>query len=370
MNTNRLISRSALAVMLVMVFSLIWIPIGYAAVTAERILPRSYYLPGQQRMAINIQITCEAESVVIRETIPPGWTIYSVGQAGLVHERTITWEIPSYSGSLQIRYIVNAPAIADSDAVFSGMVNEVEIGGDKLMQFHRPTPGKQVPLNPGEYYQYWLYLPSDYSDQEGQWPLILFLHGACIVGSDLDLVLNHYDDSSLAILKNPNNAESFPALFQCIVVSPQSTTARWNKQDLKGFLMELQSTYSIDPDRVYLIGHGIGGADGWDFANENPESVAAFISIIAAIKPAGTENLADIPFWVFQEEANTTVTITEIESMLDQVRAHGGNVKCTTYPPEIEDILAPTFNNPEIYAWLLQQNKRSSASGLTYWEMY
>lgn len=248
-----------------------------------------------------------------------------------VYENTIRWEIESISGTSKMGYILNAPIVANGDAHFSGTVNEDPIGGDMVMKFHTPTPGKQIPLH-SSLYNYWLYLPSNYSDQEGKWPVILFLHGSCVIGTSFDLVLTHYDVSVLTLLQNPDNVEIVPELFQSIVVSPQSSSSSWDRQSLNDFLSELLSTYSINSNRVYLIGHGMAAAGAWEFANEYPESVTAFVSIIGSTIPTGTENIATVPFWIFQNES----TKDQFEPMLNQVRSQGGTVISTIYSSETD----------------------------------
>ncbi len=342
------------------------------AVTAERILPQSFYLAGQQELGIVIQLSGEAESVIVEETVPAGWTVTSAGN-GTVNGRTIVWELTPFSDSSKsasrLTYSVNAPDAPNHDAQFSGTVNDDPIGGDQVMEFRAPVPapGKQAPMN-GSLYQHWLYLPPGYSEAGNPRPLILFLSGACQKIDDLVLLVSYYvyDDAPLTILENPNQAVSFPELFQSIVVSPLNAAPQWDIHRLKDFLNELLSVYSIDPSRVYVIGHGIGAAGGWDFANEYPESVAAFISVFGMVKPTKTENLANVPCWIFQSETNPAISVTEIESWTEQVRSQGGNARYTIYPSDIPMSHGLTFNNPEIYAWLWQQTK----SGIRYWETY
>ncbi|RJP23653.1 MAG: hypothetical protein C4527_19925 [Candidatus Omnitrophota bacterium] len=372
MNTNRLISRNAMVVMAVMIFTCMWIPIGKAAVTGERILPRPYYLQGQQNLMVKIQITGEEDSVIIHETIPLGWTVYRTLNNGIVNDRTISWELTSVSGSTKVTYYVNTPDIVGNDAQFSGVINGDPIGGDHVMAPRQPipTPGKQVPMY-DPLYNYWLYLPSDYSEQEGQWPILLFLHGGCLTGTDLDLVLTHYTVSVLTILENPDDAQKVPELFQSIVVSPQSTTLVWDINRLKDFCAELLSTYSIDPNRLYLMTHASGADAGWALANEFPDLLAAFYSGgMLATAPSVSANMAGLPVWVFETELFKTISLSIIESCINEIRTLGGECVYTYIPATTTFSLTDVYYNPEIYRWFLRQNKQSRFSGIAHWEMY
>ncbi len=370
MNAKQIFIRKVLAFYLLPVFLCMWIPLVHAAVTADRIMPRPFYFPGQQRMVIYIEVTGEAESVVVKETLPDGWTVNSIGSPGLLNDRIITWEIPEFSGYAKLRCIINAPEFADGDAVFSGVVNEDEIGGEQVMQFHHPTPGKQVPLNTSSYYEHWLYLPPDYSDQEGQWPLILFLHGPCMVGTELNEVMIHYDDSPLTILENKENSEIVPELFQSIVVSPLSTTMPWGVARIKNFLAEMISTYSINPNRIYLMGHAIGGDAGWEFANNYPDVLAAFYSLELNSPPSVTENMTGLPVWVCEFEGQHWINLSSVDKCVNKLTELNGKCKYTLIPTDVEPSVSDMFSNPELYRWFHQQNKQSGLSGIDYWEMY
>jgi predicted peptidase len=43
--------------------------------------------------------------------------------------------------------------------------------------------------------------------------------------------------------------------------------------------------------------------------------------------------------------------------MVDAVRSAGGNVKLTIYPEAGHDAWTQTYNDPELYRWLLQQKR-------------
>lgn len=341
------------------------------AVTAERILPSLHYLKDQQNITVKIEFTGEADSVIIEETIPPGWTV-SRARSGTVNGRTVTWELTSSDLSRGIIYYVNASATDESDAHFSGTVNGNPVGGDGVMMFRplTPTPGKQVPVY-GPLYNYWLYLPSAYLEQEDPWPLFLFLHGGCASGTDLDLVLTHYNVSILRILENPDNVEIVPELFHSIVVSPQSTDRPWDIHRLRDLLTELFSIYSVDPDRVYLYGHAEGGDAGWAMANEFPDLLAAFSSGgMLTTPPTVTANMAGLPVWVLEIELFEMISHDAIQTCVNQVKALGNECVYTLIQPDGDYKVADHYYNRDVYRWFLQQNRQSRMSGVEYWQLY
>ncbi len=65
----------------------------------------------------------------------------------------------------------------------------------------------------------WVYLPPTYGEEEKQWPMILFLHGATCI--------THEHENLLRILFNLDNMQQLPELFDCVVISPQCPVGDW-----------------------------------------------------------------------------------------------------------------------------------------------
>jgi predicted peptidase len=50
--------------------------------------------------------------------------------------------------------------------------------------------------------------------------------------------------------------------------------------------------------------------------------------------------------------------IASENAMVEALKAAGANVKFTVYPDAGHDVWTETYNNPELYEWLLQQKRR------------
>ena len=96
---------------------------------AERSMPYSEYWPSiMHRVTINVS---GPDGTVHIEEIPPTeWTIDAVQNGGKIVNGVITWDLNLQDGiSSIIEYSVTPPAKAIGDAVFSGNVGNLEIGG-------------------------------------------------------------------------------------------------------------------------------------------------------------------------------------------------------------------------------------------------
>ncbi|MEM1441586.1 MAG: prolyl oligopeptidase family serine peptidase [Verrucomicrobiota bacterium] len=202
--------------------------------------------------------------------------------------------------------------------------------------------------------QFWLFLPKRYEETKEALPLIIYLHGSSRRGEDPELV----------------KANGIPPLldekddFEFIVASPQALhnfpwQTSWRPNDLILLLDHLLAEYRIDPDRVYLTGLSMGGYGTWAGIAAHPDRFAAAIPICGGGDPDWGASIGTIPIWAFHGDEDRIVPVDRSISMVEAVKAAGGNAKLTRYPGVGHDSYTQTYANPEVFAWMLEQ-KRSA----------
>jgi len=197
-------------------------------------------------------------------------------------------------------------------------------------------------------FDYLLFLPEGYAKSKQRWPLMLFLHGAGESGTNL---------AKLKALGPPKIVESQPD-FPLILISPQTTREGWKPDTLNALLDDVLHRYRVDQDRVYLTGASMGGTGTWRLAAAHPEKFAAIAPICGRGDPADAKQLARLPIWVFHGAKDRVVPLASDQAMVEAIQAAGGNVKFTVYPDAGHDAWTETYNNPELYKWLLLQKRR------------
>jgi predicted peptidase len=197
--------------------------------------------------------------------------------------------------------------------------------------------------------EYLLTLPKGYdADPDAKWPLLLFLHGAGESGADLKKVAVHGPPKLLAAGKD----------LPFLVVSPQSPRLGWNVEALKGLLDEVESTYRVDRSRVYLTGLSMGGFGTWALAAAYPEHFAAIAPVCGGGEAFWARPLAALPIWAFHGSADNVVPLRRSEEMVAAVKAAGAQeVKFTVYEGVGHDSWTRTYDNPELYEWLLSHKR-------------
>jgi predicted peptidase len=207
---------------------------------------------------------------------------------------------------------------------------------------------KQIPVA----LDYLLYLPDDYEQQDA-WPLLLFLHGAGERGDDLELVKKHGPPKLIA------GGKQFPF----IVVSPQCSRGGWwssKPLELMALVDEIAAKYKVDESRIYVTGLSMGGFGTWMLAAYAPERFAAIVPICGGGEVLTTRVLRSMPTWVFHGAKDPVVPLKRSEDMVTALQRSNKQVKFTVYPDALHDSWTAAYDDPELYAWLLEQKRESA----------
>lgn len=194
---------------------------------------------------------------------------------------------------------------------------------------------------------YLLYLPKDYEYKE-KFPLLLFLHGAGERGNNLELVKKHGPPKLI------EQGKELPF----VVVSPQCPKGiRWKTETLIALLDDVIKNYNIDTNRIYVTGLSMGGYGTWKLANEISDRLAAIIPICGWGDPFTICEIGNLPVWVFHGAKDNTVPLRKSQEMVDALKECKKNVKFTIYQEADHDSWTETYNNTEVYEWLLSHSK-------------
>jgi len=198
-------------------------------------------------------------------------------------------------------------------------------------------------------YNYWLYLPND-SILQNNPPVLIFLHGRSLSGSDLNTVKRY------GVIHEIEKGRKIPG----IVIAPQVPAGKsWEPAKIKNVLETVRAQYQTDTNRLYVTGMSLGGYGTLNFAGAYPELVTAAVALCGGGNVKDGCDLAQVPLWIQHGNRDAAVPISESEKIVKAIKACNGgeNLKYTVINGADHGDLEKAFRTDEIYNWMFQYNK-------------
>ena len=151
--------------------------------------------------------------------------------------------------------------------------------------------------------------------------------------------------------------------FPAFVLVPQCPSGEnWSEPELNrpspallltmDALLKTQREFSIDPDRIYIVGQSMGGLGVYSLVQNYPNQWAAGIVISAFDNFTNVLALSSVPLWVFQGEADPSVPIDTVRDMMRQLKKAHADLRYTEYRKAGHEIWDRAFAEPDLLAWL------------------
>jgi predicted peptidase len=227
-----------------------------------------------------------------------------------------------------------------------------------------PAAGKVTFWSRPNGYDAAVFLPADYGvDPAKRYPLVLSLYG--LGGSVLNP--DHTDvggshSGFIAQVWDTALAATYPA----IVIAPEVGVANsdertfWNHDQLRELILDAQSAYAVDPDRVVSTGNSAGSLASQELALRSKDLLAGIMpGAFEAVIKLNLCSVEDLPIWSF---GNTSDVIFQSGSWKETQTAIAN---CSNFSNEFRvDIFENTCGHgcwdehwakPEVQTWLHSQ---------------
>lgn len=199
-------------------------------------------------------------------------------------------------------------------------------------------------------YNFWIYEP-DFQTEELK-PLIIFLHGASLKGTDMRKVLKY----------GPLNAVSRGIRIDAYVVAPQTATD-WNADRIWKCVEWAKEHYpAIDTNRISVIGMSLGGFGTFTLATKYYDKLSAGMMLCGGNTNEQYCNLTKMPFWIMHGTADKAVPIARSNSIVAGMAACNDTSRLiyTKLQGANHGFPARLFYLTETYDWLTSHSLADS----------
>ena len=202
---------------------------------------------------------------------------------------------------------------------------------------------------------YWLYSPKNANSNE-KLPLIIYLHGYWGEDTNVDMVVENEGLPKFLY----NNTIEVPAYVLC----PCCEEGGWPiyMTSLKELVDDLVAKGLVDPDRVSITGHSMGGFGTWIAGAFYPDLFSCIVPISGYMEADYIEQtkLNEIPVWAVVGDKDTTVDPQFSIDSVNKLKELGGNAKVTKLKgAEHNDTAVLVYKDKDldILNWMISQNK-------------
>ena len=195
-------------------------------------------------------------------------------------------------------------------------------------------------------YNFLLYQPAGADTSRQELPLILFLHGKSLSGTDLNQVLRY---GTIDAVKR-----GLP--LEAVVVAPQTEIVGWNVDRLGRVVDYVTDKYLVDTNRFYVIGMSMGGWGTLKMVHRYPDRMAA-LAMCGGYEEPSISGLSEVPLWIIHGFRDTVTRVSYSADLVKKMYDSGQGERLIFDQPACgHSELARVFYLPELYDWLFEHN--------------
>lgn len=206
-------------------------------------------------------------------------------------------------------------------------------------------------------YNFWLYTPATAAakgDSVGT-PVVIFLHGASLCGSNLDRVKRYGTIDAITHGRELN----------AYVIAPQNPGGAWSPRRVMNIVDYLCRDHNVDTTRIYVLGMSLGGYGTLDLAATYPDKIAAAIAMCGGASVSDLSGLAKLPLWIIHGTADRAVTVAQSDRVVQAIEC--GRDSSDTVRLTYDRIKGMNHSRParlfyrmDIYDWLMSHSLTDS----------
>jgi poly(3-hydroxybutyrate) depolymerase len=250
-------------------------------------------------------------------------------------------------GRLEARTFDVDKDFAAADAVAAALMSRKDPFAGRTGDFKRHyllDPAKEI-------MPYRMYVPKAYTGAKA-FPLIVALHG---LGGTEDSFFESYDKALPPLAEQHGYIVAAPIGYRVDgfygwgigaqrMDAASQRTRELSEQDVMQVLERVKRQYKIDENRIYLMGHSMGGIGTWAIAPKYPDIWAAIAPLSGIGSPETAERIRHVPEIIVHGDADPTVDVASSRAMVAKLKELGVDFKYIEVPGGLHsDVVAPNL---------------------------
>jgi len=140
-------------------------------------------------------------------------------------------------------------------------------------------------------------------------------------------------------------------------------------RDVLQVIEYMTNFYAVDPDRVYLVGNGMGGYGVWHLSVLWPQLFAACVPLNGYSADLTLANVRNLPLWIMHGEKDLVVPV-------EFSRAAAAYLMARAYPtlytelPDVGYRLQSSAENLRVFDWLVNQRREPAPPDVVLQSVY
>lgn len=264
-----------------------------------------------------------------------------------------------------LKYVINGIGYTSNDITLNSVVDNPQItiydvvGNTKTIScrlenqsvyYNSEFSLKEFSSSHGTTFKYWLNVPEGAHDGM---PILLYLHGDGEVGNANRLKSIHQID----YIVNKHKGEKF------ILVAPVTNVKSWTSgsipSSLKDLIDSVGNTYSVDKNRIYIIGFSRGATGVWYMVNKHPNYFAAAMPVSNCPPGVSANNFKTTKVRAisgnvgdFEIQCNNCMS-----SFVKSINNAGGSAEMITHKGAGHSSIITAIDYNDLFDWMLKQKK-------------